>query len=64
VEVSDHWWDNLSVLDVAWRIACEFDRPDITDDELEWLLWERTAYPTSSWAHVATQLRDALKATP
>jgi hypothetical protein len=48
----------MSWRDAAWRIACEFDRADISDEELDWILWEYTAFPVAPWTHVAARLRE------
>jgi hypothetical protein len=53
----------LTYLDAAWRIACEFGLEGIEDPELDYILWEHTAFPVAPWTHVADQLRQVFTVT-
>lgn len=50
--------DNPTVIDAARDIAREFGHDDISDRELDALLWEYTSFPFGEWSEVSAQLRD------
>lgn len=40
------------------RIAQEYEQPEPTVDDAEFILWERTAFPFAKPDHVERQVRD------
>ena len=46
----------MTPIEAAREIAVEHGYTDTSDDHLDWLLWERTAFPICSLDHTAAQL--------
>jgi hypothetical protein len=48
-------WDTLVRL-----MACAYGIHQLTDDDVEYLLWERTCFPMGGPAHVIPQLHESI----
>lgn len=49
--------ENRTWADVVRDVAAEFGRFDVTDDEVDWILWERTPWPMAPLPMVEDALR-------
>lgn len=51
--MSDKTWSEM-----VRRIAAVYDAPELTDDEVEFILWERTAFPFDTPDRIEQQVRE------
>lgn len=54
----------MRIIDAAGCVAAFCGRPELSDEELDFLLWERTPFPVSGWQLTVDHLVEELGVPP